>query len=156
MTEALSSNLDQWAKWVNVTRLSYGVPEKALQDALAPFGKVLQVKMDVYKNVYIGVRNILMEIANPIPSSLKVADHWCNIFYPGQTPTCFSCRQVGHTRATCPNVVAAVPAVDGAVEAAPVLLSPARGDLVQQVLGSVVEQVNREAATFAEVVNAGH
>ena len=76
------------AKWVNMTQLSYGVPDKALQDALTPFGRVLQVKMDIYKNVY-------------------------------------------------------------------VVLAPAWQDLVHQVLGSVVEQVHKEAATFAAVVGAG-
>ena len=39
--------------------------------------------------------------------------------------------------------------------AAPVLLFPAGQDLVQQDLGSVVEHVINEAATFAEVVSAG-
>ena len=39
------------AKWVNVTRLSYGVPNEALETVLSPYGKVLQVKMDLYKGV---------------------------------------------------------------------------------------------------------
>ena len=53
---------------------------------------------------------------------------------------------VSANRATCLNIVEAVPAVDVAVEAAPVLLSPTRQDLV--------EQVHKEAATFAAVVGA--
>ena len=39
--------------------------------------------------------------------------------------------------------------------AAPVLLFPAGEDLVQQDLGSLVEHIINEAATFAEVVSAG-
>ena len=140
------------AKWVNVTRLSYGVPNEALEAVLSPYGKVLHVKMDLYKGVYDGVRHVLMEVATPIPSTLRVADHWCNVFYIGQTPTCFACRQVGHTRHVCPNrLVPPAPAVDVVADTAPILLSPARATIVQDVLDSLTEQVSRRAS-FAEVV----
>ena len=92
-------------KWVNLTRLSYGISNEALHQALQPYGKILHIKMDQYQGVYVGVRNILLENSKPIPSSLRVVGHWCNIFYPGQIPTCFSCRQAGHTRANCPHLV---------------------------------------------------
>ena len=140
------------AKWVNVTRLSYGLPNEALQAALSPFGKILNVKMASYQGVYVGVRNVLMEISTPIPLSLKIAEHWCNVFYPGQIPTWFNCRQNGHTRANCPLTQPEVPAVDAAVIADPVLLSPARRDLVQELLGSVVERVAAGPASYAHVV----
>ena len=91
------------AKWVNLTRLSYGVPVDTIIDALRSYGNVLHVKMDLYQGVYVGVCNILMELSNPIPSSIRVADHWCNVFYPGQVPTCFLCRETGHTRSNCPG-----------------------------------------------------
>ena len=131
------------AKWVNITRLSYGVPQEAISAALQPYGKVLNVKMDTYKGVYVGVRNALMEVTTPIPSSLKIAEHWVNVFYPGQTPTCFACRQGGHTRANCPRAIAPViPADDAAAdETVPPLLSPARDDIVKTLMGSVVDRV---------------
>ena len=92
--------------------------------ALSPYGKILNVKMDSYQGVYVGVQNVLMEIATPIPSNIRIADHWCNVFYPGQVPTCFSCRQSGHTRAKCPlaNNVNEPPAIDAAADEAPLLL----------------------------------
>ena len=73
--------------WPFITRLCYGVPQEAISAALQPCGKVLNVKMYTYKGVYVGVRNVLMEVTTPIPSSLKIAEHWVNVFYPGQTPT---------------------------------------------------------------------
>ena len=36
------------AKWVNITRLSYGVPNDAIIEAPRPFGKLHTVKIDVY------------------------------------------------------------------------------------------------------------
>ena len=105
--------------------------------------KVLNVKMDTYKGVYVGVRNVLMEVTTPIPSSLKIAEHWVNVFYPGQTSTCFACRQSDHTRANCPRAIAPViPADDAAAdETVPPLLSPARDDIVKTLMGSVVDRV---------------
>ena len=146
------------AKWVNITRLSYGVPPEAITEALRPYGKVLQIRMDVYQGVHVGVRNVLMEIANPIPSTLNIAAHWCNVFYPGQTPTCFACKKAGHTRANCPgDVPSPVPPVDAAAGAAPVLLSPARDDLVHELVGSVVDRVvdRVRPATFADSLRTG-
>ena len=144
------------AKWVNVTRLSYGVPSEAVQAALSPYGKILTIKMDSYQGVYVGVRNVLMEITAPIPSNIRIADHWCNVFYPGQIPTCFKCRQSGHTRAKCPQVdrldEADVSTVDAAVEAAP---SPARRTAVTELVDSVLDRVITGQATFAEVVGLG-
>ena len=54
------------AKWVNITRLSYGIPNEAIADALKPYGKVIQIKMDSFHGVYIGVRQVLMELSKPI------------------------------------------------------------------------------------------
>ena len=90
------------AKWVNITCLSYGVSAEVITAALKPFGKVLQVKMDSYHNVYVGIRNVLIEITQPIPSRLLIAGHWCNAFYVGQVPTCFSCHKTGHGSKDCP------------------------------------------------------
>ena len=94
--------------------------------------------MDTYKGVYVGVRNVLMEVTTPIPSSLKIAEHWVNVFYPGQTPTCFPCRQSGHTMANCRKAIAPViPADDAAAdETVPPLLSPSRDDIVNTLMFS--------------------
>jgi hypothetical protein len=59
--------------------------------------------MDTYHNVYVGTHNVLMEITNAIPSRLLIAGHWCNVFYVGQTPTCFTCHKSGHSSHDCPS-----------------------------------------------------
>ena len=150
------------AKWVNVTRLSYGVPNDVIIEALRPYGKIHTVKINVYQGVYVGVRNVLMDISAPIPSSLRIADHWCNIFYPGQVATCFACHQSGHTRANCPAALLnrPAPAVDTAAVAGPVLLPEAREDIVREMVGSVVARVAAAPAdgpvSYAAVVTTGH
>ena len=48
--------------------------------------------MYMYQGVYDGVRHVLMEIATPIPSTLRVAQHWCYVFYIGHgtSEACFA------------------------------------------------------------------
>ena len=108
-----------------------------------PLGNIHTVKMDVYQGVYVGVPNVLMDISTPIPSSLNIADHWCNIFYPRQVATCFACHESGHTRANCPAALhnRLAPAVDAAAVADPVLLPTAWEDILQEVVGSIVARV---------------
>ena len=103
-----------------------------------------------------GVRNVLMEITTPIPANIRIADHWCNVFYPGQVPTCFRCRQLGHTRAKCPlaNDIHEPPAVDAAANEAPPP-SPAWRAAVEELVANVLDRVLSGRATFAEVVGLG-
>ena len=76
------------AKWVNLTRLSYGIQQEAIVEAFQPYGRVLQVKMDQYRGVYVGVRNILMEISKPIPSSITLVQ--CILSGPDSHLFCMS------------------------------------------------------------------
>ena len=91
----------QSAKWVTISRLSYGILDDVVKAALEPYGKIIQFKMDSYRGVYIGTRTVLMDLAKPIPSRLLIAGHWCNVNYNGQTPTCFSCHKPGHSYKDC-------------------------------------------------------
>ena len=71
-------------KWVNITRLSYGIPDVAIQEVLSKYSRIRQVKSEVYSNIYTGVRHVLMEIIKDIPTRLHIAGHWCFVHYRGQ------------------------------------------------------------------------
>ena len=136
------------SRWVNITRLSYGVPEEAIKDALRPYGTVLQVKMDTFHNVYVGVRNVLMEISKPIPSRLNIAGHWCHTFHIGQVQTCFYCHRPGHSIRECPVRQAAISAADQ------VLLHEATGtrEVEQSSARPPVSEVSSKPKSYADTV----
>ena len=96
-------------KWVNTTRLSYGIPEVEISRSLEPFGRIKIIKSEQYSNVYTGVRNVLMEVHRDIPDRIRIAGHWCFIHYKGQKKLCFQCGKEGHMRGECPDRVVEVP-----------------------------------------------
>ena len=98
-------------KWVNITRLSYGIPDVAIQEVLSPYGKIRLVKSEVYSNIYTGVRQVLMEIRKDIPTRVNIAGHWCFVHYRGQKRTCFECGEEGHQRDKCPRKQTSAPPV---------------------------------------------
>ena len=101
-------------KWVNISRLSYGIPEEAVRQALAPYGNIRLFKLEQYSNVYTGVRQVLMEILKDIPARLQVAGHHCVVHYKGQKRICFSCGKEGHFSSKCP-CKSSLPAVSSTV-----------------------------------------
>ncbi len=46
-------------RWVNITCLSYGVPDEDIREALRPYGRIKLIKHEQYQGVYTGVRNCL-------------------------------------------------------------------------------------------------
>lgn len=90
-------------RWVNVTKLSYGIPDEEVKRVLSEYGTINRIKMDVFLGCYVGTRNVLMDIRTPIPSRLRIAGHTCGIFYEGQRPTCFTCNGFGHSSRECPR-----------------------------------------------------
>ena len=88
-------------KWVNVTRLSYGIPDEEIRKVLEAYGTIRLIKSEVYSLIYTGVRHVLMEVRENIPSRLKIAGHWCFVHYRGQKRVCFQCGKEGHQRDRC-------------------------------------------------------
>ncbi|CAB4027658.1 Transposon TX1 uncharacterized 149 kDa [Paramuricea clavata] len=90
-------------KWVNITCLSYGVPDEEITIAMAIYGPIKLIRNEQYSRVYTGVRNILMEVINDIPTCLRIAGHWCTVHYKGQKRPCFSCGKEGHFSSKFPD-----------------------------------------------------
>ena len=90
-------------KWVNITRLSYGVPDEEISKVLSVYGPIKLIKSEQYLKIYTGVRNVLMEVRTAIPARIRIAGHWCAIYYKGQKRVCFSCNVEGHVSRKCPS-----------------------------------------------------
>ena len=90
-------------KWVNITRLSYGVPDEEISKVLSVYGPIKLIKSEQYLKIYTGVRNVLMEVRNAIPARIRIAGHWCATYYKGQKRVCFSCNAEGHVSRKCPS-----------------------------------------------------
>jgi hypothetical protein len=90
-------------KWVNITRLSYGVPDEEISKVLSVYGPIKLIKSEQYLQIYTGVRNVLMEVRTAIPARIRIAGHWCAIYYKGQKRVCFSCNVEGHVSRRCPS-----------------------------------------------------
>ena len=88
-------------KWVNVTRLSCGIPNEEIRKVLETYGAIRLIKSEVYSLIYTGVHHVLMEVRENIPSRLKIAGHWCFVHYRGQKRVCFQCGKEGHQQDRC-------------------------------------------------------
>jgi hypothetical protein len=140
-------------KWVNITRLSYGVPDEEITKAMAIYGPIKLIRSEQYSRVYTGVRNILMEVINDIPTRVRIAGHWCTVHYKGQKRPCFSCGKEGHFSSKCPDkriqqsptlpvIPAVVPAsVSGASTSGEIETRHVLHDLLLQVSDGLVSGV---------------
>ena len=89
-----------------IDRAPLQMADNYLYDALAPFGRVISVKhltMRRFPSIKTGTRMVSMSILRPISGELKVAGFTLSIRYQGQPPTCYACRQIGHTANDCPR-----------------------------------------------------
>ena len=113
-------------KWVNITRLSYGVPEQEVSNVLSVYGPIKMIKLEQYSNVYTGVRNVLMEVRSDIPARVRIAGHMCNVYYKGQKRLCFHCGKEGHIISKCPAKAPALERTGEPVvgQSAPVAVAP--------------------------------
>ena len=77
---------------------------KDFATALSTYGEVLTIESEYYakwESVPTGTRFITMKIKKPIPSLIRVSNYTGRVFYRGQTPTCFKCKEMGHVMQNC-------------------------------------------------------
>lgn len=82
------------------------VKSEALAAALAPYGKVLDIRFGVYQDhptLRTGTRYIRMEMkeATPVPNFLRVSGHRATFDYRGLRRVCRRCQREGHIKAAC-------------------------------------------------------
>ena len=76
-------------KWVNISQLSYGVPDTDISTVLGAYGKIKTIRSEQYNSLYTGVRHVLMDLSADIPTRPRIADHWCSVHYKGQKKLCY-------------------------------------------------------------------
>ena len=134
--------------WVNVSRLSFGVPEEAVHSAFEPYGTIKLIKSEQYAHLYTGVRHLLMDIHADICTRLWIAGHYCVVHYKGQKKICFSCSKEGHTSAVCPSKLATLASSSNNVTGLPVNVgaSTATADLRVAKAHAFVAEVSVQLA----------
>lgn len=90
-------------KWVTVSRLPFGIPTAAVEQALRQFGPVTSVKLQYTGGICNGNFSVLMDVRFPVPSKLVINRHVCFTWYRGQVRTCFKCGASGHQANACPG-----------------------------------------------------
>ena len=134
--------------WVNVTRLSYGVPDAEITNVLSGFGEIKKISSEVYSHIYTGVRHVLMEIRQPIPFRMRIVGHWCFVHHKGQKRLCFGCGQEGHNRSSCP--ANSRPAVVEATQAQ----NESPDSEVRPMVGQVNVQVEETMTNLLDMVSS--
>ncbi|XP_034256279.1 uncharacterized protein LOC117654169 [Thrips palmi] len=95
---------------VRIFNVPFEVRNDVLTAALAPYGKVINIRATAYGENFIfkcdsGVRIARMELRTHIPSFLHIGTSRtrATVVYDGQERTCAICNKPGHLRFDCPE-----------------------------------------------------
>jgi len=95
-------------KKIRIANLPPEIVDDTVRNALAPFGKVLNIQNETWARTYRysvdnGIRQITMTLTQHIPSHLVIAEQRVLVSYDGQPTTCYGCGETGHMYPTCPR-----------------------------------------------------
>jgi hypothetical protein len=95
-------------KRVRVANLPPEIPNDALRDALAPYGRFLEVHVESWYKacryaVSNGIRQATVVMTKHSPSLLTVAGYGVLLSFDGQPATCNGCGNAGHVFQDCPT-----------------------------------------------------
>ena len=107
-------------QWVKLTRIRYGITENAIKSRLSDFGTVLKIRHEKIHGIGISVYSVKIDLKQPIPSRITIAQSPVNVFYRGQVQQCFRCEQTGHLSRNCPRK----PAISSTSATVPVITAP--------------------------------
>ena len=98
---------------VSILGLKSYVHDDDVKEALAQYGEVqgeiirLKYKAEhELAGLENGNRLVKMHLADKsIPYSLRIDGEWCRVIHNNQQPMCSECKELGHTRKRCPEIV---------------------------------------------------
>lgn len=96
-------------KKIRIANLPPEVPEETPRTTLAPFGKVLDIKEEMWARIYRyavanGIRQVTVLLTQHKPSHLTIAGQRVLRSYEGQPATCYGCGDTGHLYQSCPRM----------------------------------------------------
>lgn len=97
---------------LRVSRYPLSAPNEDLSQALAKFGRVLEIRDEVYQDdkvrelgICTGVRICRLEMKEKVPNILRVGGQMVSVMYPGVVQLCRKCELPGHKVADCRAVL---------------------------------------------------
>ena len=104
------SGVDEVRTFVKVRGLPYEIPNADLNSALLQFGRVIATRRDRYpgRTFYNGDRTTVMILKEEMPRYWSVLGYEITLTYKKQGIYCSYCKQQGHSREQCPDLICRV------------------------------------------------
>jgi hypothetical protein len=107
MTTVLTELAEMGIKSIRMANLPPEVPENKIQATMAPYGKIISLRNEVWARTYRyavpnGIRQINMSLQHHILSHLVIAGHRV-LSYERQPQTCYGCEVNEHMYQNCPK-----------------------------------------------------
>ena len=88
---------------VVLDRVSYGLPNEAIKNAVAKYGTVSGLKAIAHNGYSMSKYRLEIELRQDIPSRINVQGNPVNVFYKNQPRSCLVCHEASHEAKNCPR-----------------------------------------------------